>query len=61
MFAGPLSPGAAQIVKYFSNVIYGALSHTIDCLTYLLWILKPDGHQNCTIGSKVMAVFVELL
>ena len=61
MFEGPLSPGAGLIVQFSANVRDGALSHKIDCLSYLLKILNLEGHQNCKIGLKVKAIFAEFV
>ena len=55
MLAGPMNPGAVQIVKSCGtnisvNVRDGASSHKIDYLTYFLEILNIKGHQHCIIG-----------
>ena len=50
MFAGPMNPGAAQIVKSYdtnisANVRDGALGHKIDQLTYFfLQNINLKGH-----------------
>ena len=36
----------------------GAFSHRIEWLQNVLNILNLKGHQNCTIGSKVMALLL---
>ena len=36
----------------------GALSHKIDYITIFKEILNLEGHQNCTTGSRVTAIFL---
>ena len=36
----------------------GALSQKIDYITIFWEIQNLDGHQNCTTGSKVTAIFL---
>ena len=36
----------------------GAVSHKIDYVAIFWDILNLEGHQNCTSGSKVMAILL---
>ena len=62
MFAGPMNPGAALIVKKFSSHIsvngrYGALSK--KNISYFLWILILEGNHDCIICPKVTKILLK--
>ena len=55
---GSHEPSKTYDKNFSANVRVGALSHKIDHLNNVLYILNHKGHQNCIIGSKVTVLFL---
>ena len=47
--------------RHALTVVDGAFSHKIDYVTIFKEILNPKGHPNRIIGSKVMAILLNVL